>query len=158
MEPIEHETTKPSRAWDEGVFTAGGRNPFIDDDDDDDDDESRPAPITTSEDSFERAAAFDGLKLRVESKQFRGGRITAMLAGVTLDLREAELCAEGATISVQSTLSGIDILVPNGWHVVCDVDAVMSGVDGGSTRTAPVGHGPRLTVKGVVVASGLAVR
>jgi hypothetical protein len=94
----------------------------------------------------------------VQSKQFRSGRITAMLAGVTLDLREAELCPEGATINVQSALSGIDILVPSGWHVVCDVDAVMSGVDGGSTRTGSMERGPRLTVTGVAVASGLAVR
>jgi hypothetical protein len=141
--------------------TATGRkNPFLDDDDElDEDDESSPrGPVYTSEDCFERAAAFDGLKLRVQSKQFRSGRITAVLSGVTLDLRDAELCAEGATISVQSALSGIDILVPSGWHVVCDVDGVMSGVDDGCARTEPTERGPRLTVTGVAVASGLAVR
>ena len=73
-------------------------------------------------------------------------------------LREAVLSPEGATISVQSAMSGIDILVPGDWHVVCEIDAVMSGVDGGWTRAKTTGHGPRLTVKGVVVAGGLSVR
>jgi predicted membrane protein len=114
-------------------------------------------PVVTTEDYFEHGAAFDGLKILVRSRQFRGGSVTAALSGVTLDLRDAALSPEGATISVQSALSGIDILVPRDWDVVCDVDAVCGGIDG-DRPSSSAGRGPRLRVTGTVVAGGLCVR
>ncbi len=114
-------------------------------------------PVITDEDSFEHGAAFDGLKILVRSQQFRSGSVTAVLSGVTLDLRDASLSADGATISVQSALSGIDILVPSDWDVTCDVEAVCGGIDGDRPSTS-AGRGPRLRVTGTVVAGGLCVR
>lgn len=127
-------------------------------DDDNDDDWQDKAPVYTDEDSFERGASLSGLKLCVQSQRLRSGRITAVMSGVMLDLRDAALCPEGATISVQSALSGIDILVPESWHVVCDVSSVWGGVDGSRFPDRPGAGGPRLTVKGMVVAGGLRVR
>lgn len=114
-------------------------------------------PVVTDDDSFEQGAAFDGVKIRVRSQKFRGGRVTAVLSGVTLDLRDASLSPDGATIDVQSALSGIDILVPRDWDVVCEVDAVCGGIDGDRPSKA-AGQGPRLRVTGTVVAGGLFVR
>jgi predicted membrane protein len=115
-------------------------------------------PFVTDEDSFEHGAAFDGLKIRVLSRQFRSGRVTAVLSGVTLDLRDATLSPEGATISVQSALSGIDILVPEDWEVSCDVEAVCGGIDGDRAPSSSATPRPRLRVTGTVVAGGLCVR
>lgn len=120
--------------------------------------DERPESTSTDADSFERWVAFDGLKLRVLSQQFRGGRLTAMFSGVTIDLRDAVLAPEGATISVDSTLSGIDILVPQDWDVVDDVEGVCSGIDEERFSQRPLGGGPRLRVHGTVVAGGLFVR
>jgi hypothetical protein len=115
------------------------------------------APAFTDEDSFERGAALAGLKLRVRSQRFKSGRVTAVLSGVTLDLREARLGPEGATINVQSALSGIDILVPRDWDVVCKVEAVCGGAYDDRPRvSAPTA--PRLQITGTVVAGGLCVR
>jgi predicted membrane protein len=114
-------------------------------------------PVVTEDDYFEHGAAFDGLKILVRSQQFRGGSVTAALSGVTLDLRDAALSPDGATISVQSALSGIDILVPGDWDVVCDVDAVCGGIDG-DRPSSSAARGPRLRVTGTVVAGGLCVR
>jgi hypothetical protein len=127
-------------------------------DDDNDDEWQQKAPVYTDEDSFERGATLSGLKLSVQSQRFRSGHITAVMSGVMLDLRDATLSPEGATISVQSALSGIDILVPASWDVVCDVDAVWGGVNGNRVPGRPALGGPRLTVKGMVVAGGLRVR
>ena len=120
--------------------------------------DERPEPVFTDADSFERWATFEGLKLQVVSQQFRGGRLTAVLSGVTVDLREAVLAPEGATLSVDSRLSGIDILVPRDWDVVCDVDAVCAGIDDEPVSLRPLRGGPRLRVVGTVVAGGLFVR
>jgi predicted membrane protein len=115
-------------------------------------------PICTDEESFERGSAFDDLELCVRSRAFRGGRVTAVMCGVTVDLRDAVLSPEGATISVQSAMSGIEIIVPREWDVVCDVQAVWGGVDGKRFAPAPREGAPRLRLTGMVVAGGLCVR
>jgi len=160
METGQYESPPSTRrhGWND-VASAGRRDlPTAEDFDEFFDDDERPEPIITHDDSFDHETTLNGLRLRVLSKQFRGGRLTAVLSGVTLDLRDAELSPEGATIDVDSTLSGIEILAPRGWRVSCDVDAVMSGVDGGYTRTQSATSGPHLRVKGSIVAGGLCVR
>src|SRR5688572_15524403 len=92
--------------------------------------DTRPAPICTDQDSFEHGTALDELDIRVRSRTFCGGRLTAVMSGVTVDLREATLGPDGATINVQAALSDIDILVPHDWEVVCDVGTVFAGVEG----------------------------
>jgi hypothetical protein len=161
METREHEAPPSTRrrgAWNDVASVRRRDLPTAEDFDEFFDEEERPEPITTHADSFEHGTTLDGLRLRVLSKQFRGGRLTAVLSGVTLDLRDAELSPEGATIYVESTLSGIEILAPSGWRVSCDLDAVMSGVDAGYTRTQSATSGPHLRVKGSIVAGGLCVR
>jgi predicted membrane protein len=117
-----------------------------------------PESISTEDDSFQRGTALDDLNIRVRSRTFRGGNLTAVMAGVTVDLREAALSPDGATIHVQSALSGIDILVPRDWAVDCEVDAVCGGIDGERFISASGTTGPRLRLTGTVVAGGLCVR
>lgn len=116
--------------------------------------------FNTDDDSFERGAALDDLDVRVRSRAFRGGNLTAVMCGVTVDLREAALGPDGATIHVQSALSGIDIIVPRDWDVDCDVGTVWAGVHG--ERFPPPSRdekrGPRLRLTGMVVAGSLCVR
>jgi predicted membrane protein len=120
---------------------------------------SQTAPISTREDSFDHGAALDDLSIRVQSRQFRGCVLTAVMSGVTVDLREAALSPDGATISVQSALSGIHILVPQDWDVVCDVGLVWGEVEGERFAPPPASErGPRLRVTGMVVGGGLRVR
>jgi len=126
--------------------------------DDDGSFSKRPEPFWADDDTFVKGAALDGLKIRVRSQKFRQGRVTAVLSGVTVDLRDAALSPDGATIDVQSALSGIDILVPRDWDVVCDVDAICGGVDGGRLPPRSAEPRPRLRVTGMVVAGGLCVR
>jgi hypothetical protein len=110
------------------------------------------------EDGFEHGAALDGHWVRVRSKELRSGRLTAVLAGVTVDLRGAVLSPEGATIHLQSALSGIEILVPADWEVDCQVDAVWSGVSQHRWGSSSGEARPRLRIVGMVVAGGLSVR
>jgi predicted membrane protein len=125
---------------------------------DEDEFEERSAPFVTDADSFERGAAFDGFRIEVKSQKFQSGRVTAVFSGVTVDLRDALPSPEGATLSVQSALSGITILVPRDWEVVCDVEAVCGGISGDRKSSATGAERPRLRVTGTVVAGGLSVR
>lgn len=123
-----------------------------------DDDDFEPEHLVTVDDGFERGAALQSLWIHVRLQELRSGRVTAVLSGVTIDLREAALSPEGATIHVQSALSGIEILVPADWDIAWDADAIWSGV--GENRRAPrsATSRPRLRIAGVVVAGGLSVR
>jgi hypothetical protein len=127
-------------------------------DDDCDCDDFELERVATVEDGFERGAALDDLWLRVRSHGFRSGRVNAVCSGVTVDLREAALSPEGATIHVQSALSDIDILVPRDWDVACDVDGICSEVDENRRAPRSAGPRPRLRISGVVIAGGLSVR
>jgi len=134
------------------------RTTTITDWDEDDEDDFEPECVATVEDGFERGAALSGLWLHIRSQEFRSGRVTAALSGVTIDLREAELATEGATIHVQSALSGITILVPPEWDVLWDVDAICGGVGDQRRPRRSAEPRPRLRIAGMVVAGGLSVR
>lgn len=124
----------------------------------DGDDDLPPDLLATVDDGFERGAAYHGLWISVRSQALRTGRVTAVCAGVTVDLREATLSPDGATLHVQSALSGIDVLVPPDWDVACDVDAIDSGVGEHRPARKAAERGPRLRIQGMVVAGGLSVR
>jgi hypothetical protein len=114
--------------------------------------------LATADDEFERGVALQRLWLSVRSQELRSGRVTAMLAGMTIDLREAALAPEGATIHVHGALSGIEILVPPDWEVACEVDAVFGGVGEDWEGRWSADARPRLRIVGMVVAGGLSVR
>ena len=124
----------------------------------DDWDDREPECVAMVDDGFARASAFNGLWIHVRAQELRSGQVTALLAGVTVDLREAGLDPEGATLHVQGTLSGIDILVPPDWDIDCDVDAICSGVREQRRPTRSAEPRPRLRIRGTIVAGGLSVR
>jgi predicted membrane protein len=115
-------------------------------------------PVSTDQDSFQRGAALGDLNLRVRSQQFRGATVTAVMSAVTVDLREAALSREGATLSVQAALSGIRVLVPREWQVDCEVDVIWGGLDGERFPPPMNEEAPRLRLIGMVVAGELCVR
>ena len=121
-------------------------------------DDFGPERVTMVDDGFERGSAFDGLWIHVSAQDLRTGRVTAVLSGVTVDLREAVLSPEGATLHVQSVLSGIHFLVPPDWDVACDVDAICSSLSDNRWGSRPAGRRPCLRIVGMVVAGGLSVR
>ena len=76
--------------------------------------------------------------------------------GVEVDLRSATLAPEGAHLRVTNLMGGIDIQVPEGWHVRLEGRAFM-----GANDTVGLGdpHGqPQLTVDCVTVMGGVEIR
>ncbi|MES1175644.1 MAG: LiaF domain-containing protein [Myxococcales bacterium] len=122
------------------------------------DEDFEPECVTVVDDGFERGAALGSSWICVLSPEFRSGRVTSVLSGVTIDLREAQLSPEGATLHLQAALSGIEILLPPGCEVACQVDAICGGVTGNWRRPSATGRRPRLRTVGMIVAGGLSVR
>ena len=81
------------------------------------------------ENDLDAFALFSGIKRKVESQAFRGGKATAMFGAVELDFSHAKLEGNQATIEVTAMFGGIDVFVPRDWKVVVDASAILGGVD-----------------------------
>ena len=103
--------------------------------------------------------AFGGRDILSSSAQFRGGSVTALFGGSKLDLRQARLAAEGATLSATVAFGGIDVLVPEDWHVEIRGVPLFGGFgDKRARAVAPTADTPRLTISGAAIFGGIDVK
>ena len=110
-------------------------------------------------------AILGGITDRNVSNDFRGGRLTAFLGGVSVDLRQAEMVERPARIHVNAILGGVELSLPQHWNVKKDVQPIAGGV---ADRRSPVQHrdddamppdnAPDLVVTGNVFLGGLLIR
>ena len=107
-------------------------------------------------DTISALAVLGGFARGSNSRTFKGGRITAVMGGCEIDLRQAAIDGD-ATIDVFAMWGGIEIRVPDDWTVLPHVDAVLGGVDD-KTRPPTGLSTHRLTIRGVVVMGGLEIK
>ncbi len=102
-------------------------------------------------------ATLSGREDRVDSQEFRGGRIRSRLGGYKLDLRRAEIDGEEAVLDVDIVMGGLEVLVPTHWRVRTEVSPIMGGVE---DRTRPVdgAQAKRLVIRGAVVMGGVEIK
>jgi hypothetical protein len=109
-----------------------------------------------SADEIAASAIFGPLAYRSTARRLRGGRLELWYGGGVLDLRDAVLDADGATLDVRAVFGGGQILVPADWKVISRVRGL-----GGLTDVRPArGYlegAPSLVINGVVIAGGFAV-
>ncbi|HEX6416676.1 MAG TPA: DUF5668 domain-containing protein [Candidatus Saccharimonadales bacterium] len=100
-------------------------------------------------------ALLAGSSTKNESKNYKGGKVSAILGGIEIDLREAEI-KEDATLNVLTVLGGVDIKVPEGWEVKSTITPIAGGVE---VKTKPTGKkAPVLTIVGDVVLGGVEIK
>ena len=107
-------------------------------------------------DEITAVAIFGPLAFHSTSKAFRGGEVECWYGGGVIDLRDAELAPEGATLRVRAIFGGGQILVPASWKVVSRV----TGLGGIQDIRAAQGHAaidPELVIEGMLIAGGFAV-
>ena len=109
---------------------------------------------------FNYTAIFGGGKRRIESKEFRGGSVVAIFGGYNIDLRDAGIAAESATIDVNALFGGIDIKVPDTWKVDVRANAIFGGVEDKTAppRTTAGVTPPRLIITGFAAFGGIVVK
>ncbi len=71
----------------------------------------------SSEDYIDEFAIMSGLETNIESQEFKGGKITSIMAGVELDLRDSKLYNNEATLNINALMSGVEIYVPENWKI-----------------------------------------
>jgi hypothetical protein len=78
---------------------------------------SKGGDATQSTLDFNRADVFGGGKVRVTSKNFRGGKWLAVIGGSQVDFTGANMEGNEATLNIVAVFGGGEIIVPRNWEV-----------------------------------------
>lgn len=73
-------------------------------------------------------ALFTGIQKRVLSKNFKGGKASAIFGGTEIDLSQADL-APGAMLNVEVAFGGVKLVVPPHWDLQINVTNMFAGVE-----------------------------
>jgi predicted membrane protein len=73
-------------------------------------------------------ALFTGIQKRVLSKNFRGGKTSAIFGGTEIDLSQADI-ADGAILNVEVAFGGVKLVVPPHWDLQINVSNIFAGIE-----------------------------
>ncbi|MFP4525294.1 MAG: LiaF transmembrane domain-containing protein [Bacteroidales bacterium] len=80
-------------------------------------------------DYIDDVAILGGNDRRITSHSFRGGKITSVLGGSTVNLSDAELAQGESVLDMFTLFGGATIIVPRNWQVKVDVTAILGGFE-----------------------------
>ncbi|NCU31081.1 hypothetical protein EOL73_04380 [Candidatus Saccharibacteria bacterium] len=107
-------------------------------------------------DRSDQLVFMSGSEQRVVSRNYMGGKATAIMGGVGLDLRDAVI-KDRATLEVFALMGGVDVKVPAGVIVRSEVLALLGGVeikaDPKAAKNAPI-----LLITGTIALGGVEVK
>lgn len=109
---------------------------------------------TTS--TISATAILGGVLRRNNSRNFRGGDLTAVMGGCEIDLRQASINGD-AVMEIFAMWGGIEIRVPEDWTVISRVTPLLGGVDD-KTRPPQGTTAHRLTLRGFAIMGGVEVK
>ncbi len=101
-------------------------------------------------------ALMSGSGQRIVTDKYTGGKATAIMGGVELDLRESKIVSN-ATIEVFALMGGVNIKVPAGVAVKSEVLVLLGGVDVKADASAAKDT-PLLIITGTVALGGVEVK
>ncbi len=99
---------------------------------------------------------FSGSETVNAAKDYKGGRVTAIFGGASLDLRDAVIKKE-ATLDITAICGGVEIHVPREWRVISKVAPIAGGVEN-KARGKDEGDGPVLVLTGIAALGGVEVK
>jgi predicted membrane protein len=116
----------------------------------------RPAAISDSTSTISGMAILGGVSRGSNSREFRGGDLTAILGGCEIDLRQAAINGE-AIIDIFAMWGGIELKVPEDWSVESRVTPLLGGVED-KTRPPQGASAHRLLLRGFAIMGGVEIK
>lgn len=104
------------------------------------------------------SGVFSGVKRVIESKEFRGGKATAVFGGLELDFTEAGLAENEATVEMTAAFGAIEIRVPAEWKVIVDSHPIFGAVEDKRKTIPQAEDAPKLYLKGSVIFGGIEIK
>ena len=115
-------------------------------------------PESSSGGALNATAIFSGFEKRVTARDFEKASATAIFGGVELDFTQADIAGDTATMDVNVAFGGIEMRIPDNWHVVIETSIVFAGVENNSRSPLPTSNAKKLVVRGDVVFGGLEIK
>jgi predicted membrane protein len=107
------------------------------------------------DDVIDITAIMGGFDRRITTPHFRGGEITAVMGGCSLDMRNSSIEGE-AVINVFAFWGGVTIKCPPDWTVILHGTPIMGGFE---EKTVPAPDtSKRLVIRGYAIMGGVEVR
>jgi LiaF transmembrane domain len=110
---------------------------------------------------FNGVAILGGFKRRITSKKFKGGSVLSVMGGFQIDLRQADMEGDTATIEAMSFMGGGEIKVPDTWAVSMEGISLFGAFVDETDQQAPAIAGTpqkRLIMKGASLMGGIVVK
>jgi predicted membrane protein len=112
----------------------------------------------SKESDLDAFVIFSGLERRVESQSFRGGKATAIMGGIDLDLTQAKLAEDRAVLDLSVIMGGIDVLVPKSWRVEVDGHPLLGAIEDKHTHVPGAGGVQTLFIKASAILGGIEIK
>ena len=97
---------------------------------------SKSASPEESLDRLNLLALWGGIKKKINSPQFSGGEITALMGGIELNFLEAKLSPGQNELKVTVIMGGVELVVPENWNVVISGTPILGGIEDRTRKTA----------------------
>lgn len=115
-------------------------------------------PFTDNGDTINVQALFTGIQKRVLSKNFMGGKVSAIFGGTDIDLSQADL-ADGAIINVEVAFGGVKLIVPPHWDLQMNVTNIFAGIEDKRMYPQSSTDGTKvLRIYGSIIFGGLEIK
>ncbi len=112
--------------------------------------------VISDEDSLDDMAIFGGGNKLITSKNFKGGKITSVFGGSTIDFTQAQLANGINIIDTVFVFGGVKLIVPRDWDIQLEVTAVFGGFTDKRIGDHRIVQDPskKLIIKGVAIFGG----
>lgn len=101
-------------------------------------------------------AVLSGIDSKITSSEYKGGKATALMGGITLDLRKADI-KDDATLSLLTIMGGIELRVPETWIVRVSGTPLLGGWENGTTKPTAK-DAPVLIIDATCVMGGVEIK
>jgi predicted membrane protein len=121
---------------------------------------SRWSRTNSNEDDFNGVAILGGFKRRITTKKFKGGKVLSFMGGFQIDLRQADMEGDSATIEAMSVMGGGEIKVPETWLVSMEGISLFGAFVDETDQQTPGASGTqkKLIMKGASLMGGIVVK
>jgi len=102
------------------------------------------------------SAILGGGEYHYSSKKLKGGKISAIMGGCEIDLRDSDFEGEEMIINVFALMGGIEMRIPQSWTVILEGTPILGGMSD-QTRTLN-GSKKKLIITGEAIMGGVEIK
>jgi len=116
--------------------------------------------VESDDEFFNDVSIFGGSEKSISSESLKGGKITSLFGGSTLNLRNAKLGQREAILDYFCMFGGNEIIIPNDWTVINESFVLFGGFDDSHAKASNEIPDPQkiLRIKGFIMFGGCEVR